>query len=320
MRKCLVFFFDFKYSISMCTSPLVALNFGKSVSFNKQGKPVDKAIMKFIRPHIGYSLQDIYDRYGKERVFLIPCGHCLECRMSYRREWSVRCSVEALGYGDFNCFVTLTYDDKHCPDKLIKRDLKAFIKALANRGHSCRFFGCGEYGSITKRPHYHLILFGFRPSDMKYDRNSDSGEPLYTSELLSQCWKRGLVSVQTFSGRTASYVAGYVNKKVGENDSFLLMSRRPGIGYQFYEENKLDLLKYDNIVCNGVHSLPRYFKKLLEDDGFDLTDLKLKRQEKAMSTFMYQFHNSSYEELEELYKVRRIANEARLKAMNRRSL
>ena len=45
---------------------------------------------------------------------LVPCGHCVGCRLDYSRVWAERCVHEASKY-EHNYFLTLTYDDDHLP-------------------------------------------------------------------------------------------------------------------------------------------------------------------------------------------------------------
>ena len=53
---------------------------------------------------------------GKEcRVpVTVGCGKCIECLNAYSEEWATRIVDEASLY-PLNCFVTLTYDNEHCP-------------------------------------------------------------------------------------------------------------------------------------------------------------------------------------------------------------
>lgn len=44
----------------------------------------------------------------------IPCGQCLDCKLSHAREWSTRIQMEASKYKN-NCFVTLTYNGENLP-------------------------------------------------------------------------------------------------------------------------------------------------------------------------------------------------------------
>ena len=61
-------------------------------------------------------------------------------------------------------FTTLTYSNEHLPPTLDRKHLGGFVKRLRDRlarsepGRTIRFFGCGEYGTRTKRPHYHALL------------------------------------------------------------------------------------------------------------------------------------------------------------------
>lgn len=233
--------------------------------------------------------------FGKDNVFFIPCGKCSACRLQKRKEYAVRCAMEAKSYGDQVSFITLTYDDEHLKSYLVKRDLIYFIKKVRNKGFKVRYFGCGEYGATTKRPHYHLILFGFLPNDLKLLNKSASGQPLFTSKVVSDLWKKGFCTVQHFSPEVAGYVAGYVNKKLGLEDGFLVMSKKPGLGYQYMFDNLSKFQDFD-FVCDDfgnikkVHS-PRYFDKICERLGIDLTMTKQKRLEAiclANQSEMYQ--------------------------------
>lgn len=91
------------------------------------------------------------------------CGQCLPCRVNRRRIWTHRIMLEAAQYHD-NSFVTLTYDEEKLPVDLsvTPRTLQLFMKRLRKvYPNRIRYFGVGEYGDQTMRPHYHLALFNF---------------------------------------------------------------------------------------------------------------------------------------------------------------
>ena len=220
--------------------------------------------------------------FGKDNVFLLPCGHCSSCLIAKRKEYAVRCAMEAKSHS-YSCFVTLTYDDAHCPSKLIKRDLQYFIKKLRNRGHKLRYFGCGEYGGQTARPHYHIILFGYFPDDLKPFTKSPSGVMLFTSKEVSEVWSKGFVTIQDFDPYAAGYVAGYTTKKIGKDDGFLLMSKKPGLGREYMEKNAEKIQDFDFVVDDfgSIKKVkaPRYFDRVAESLHLDLTYSKAKRLE-----------------------------------------
>lgn len=155
-----------------------------------------------------------------------PCGQCLACRVNRRRIWTHRCVLEA-GLHAESCFVTLTYDQAHVPadGSLRRSDVRAFIKALRKRFYPARFryYGVGEYGPSTWRPHYHVILFGVSP---------------LAGDLIHEVWGRGHTQTGYFSRQAAQYVSGYVTKKLVKEEvvlgdrepEFSFMSLHPGIG------------------------------------------------------------------------------------------
>ena len=97
---------------------------------------------------------NVKDGESHRRSLVIPCGRCMECRLRKKREWALRCEHEA-SLHDENCWFTLTYDDAHLPDRnsLRRRDLQLFLKRLRKVMKPFRFFGCGEYGDDSNRPH-----------------------------------------------------------------------------------------------------------------------------------------------------------------------
>ena len=110
---------------------------------------------------------------------LIPCGHCIGCRLDYSRSWADRMMLE-LETAKKGLFITLTYNNENAHwsefdefgipvyATLDKRDCQLFMKRLRKRFQnlSIRFYLAGEYGEITLRPHYHAILFGIGLCDI----------------------------------------------------------------------------------------------------------------------------------------------------------
>lgn len=203
----------------------------------------------------------------------VPCGKCSGCRADQSLMWAIRCHQEASLF-DRNCMLTLTYDDAHLPSdgKIHKEDLQLFFKRLRHIA-DIRYYACGEYGEKTKRAHYHALIFG---QDFKAGSNVQISDQLYTDAALVDCWRNGQVSVGSFTMASACYVAGYVSKKVGDDESFQMMSRRPGLGKRWIEKNWRDVLKLGAVVIEGrKYPVPQRYIAWMEDE---LKEVKLERK------------------------------------------
>lgn len=213
----------------------------------------------------------------------LSCGKCLECQKEYSKEWSFRIMLEAKKYAE-NCFVTLTYASTD--GELHKRDLQLFIKRL--RRHleplKIRYFACGEYGSKGGRPHFHLIIFGWKPKDLVFffkDKKTYSN--IYTSDFLSRVWSNGFVTVGDLTLESAKYCAKYMQKletsyKTHKTKPFVTMSLKPGIGLYSYLEKEDIYLQTDKIYFNGSWcKIPRYYLDKSLRNCKDLTNLKNNR-------------------------------------------
>lgn len=212
----------------------------------------------------------------KDRQASIPCGRCIGCRLERARQWALRCVHESKLWDD-NCFVTLTYDDKHLPENgsLVPDDLQLYMKRLRKKfGEGIRFFACGEYGDELGRPHYHGLLFNFDFPDKRFLKSTDGGR-LYTSQVCDELWRNGYCSIGSVTFESAGYVARYALKKVsgppaeshynGKVPEFLRMSRRPGIGREFVARYGRDFYPSDECVVDGrVSKPPRYYDNVME--------------------------------------------------------
>lgn len=272
-----------------------------------------------------YSVQSSFSD-SADKPILIPCGKCLGCRLDYSREWAARCMLELKDH-DSAYFVTATYNDSEIPRtyysdpdtgeallaySLRKKDFQLWLKNIRSDFPSdkIRFYGCGEYGSETFRPHYHVILFGLHLDDLKFYKRTDQGI-LYTSDKLSNTWfrfdpvqrlhfPRGFVVVGEVNWNTCAYVSRYTAKKyltLGDDffekfnleKPFVQMSRRPGIGRSFLEKHpemfdssKLFLPSGDSVK---EVSIPRYFYKILESTDPELCYELKERNRKAGSVY-----------------------------------
>lgn len=230
-----------------------------------------------------------YDDYMSDRFLFVPCGKCLGCKLDYARIWAERCTLEASQYTD-NMFLTLTYDDDHVPDICSKKDFQLFIKRLRNHfnDRNIRFFGCCERGSGTNRPHMHIIIFNAKFNDLKQLKRSGD-HWLYTSSTLEKLWPYGFSTIGDADYNSINYTARYVLKKVNCNksDEFLLMSRRPGIGYDYLMKN-IDKIKDNELIYFPFNDtkkqthLSRYYKELIKIDDPNFFEDKKKEMLEAI--------------------------------------
>lgn len=247
-------------------------------------------------------------------------------------------------------FVTCTYDDDHLPKKgvalnyatgayeespfnpLSKKDHQNFVKQVRDHYGKVRYCCSGEYGSESYRPHIHYIFFGLKLDDIKFYKRNWRGDSYYTSEKLSDCWteikpgtkkkvKKGFVVVTRISTETCEYVARYALKKqkgktakmyedLGIVPEFFCMSRRPGIGKQYFDENIEEIYKNDKIVLpsqSGAFTtkVPKYFDSLLERiDPYRLAEIKGNRKINAIETGEHKEYVDPFLDEELIYKNR----------------
>ncbi len=244
---------------------------------------------------------------------IVPCGRCIGCRAEQGRQWAVRMIHEARMH-ESSVFVTLTYDQKRLPKnaELRPKDLSGFIKGLRQaQDRRITFFGCGEYGEISQRPHYHSVLFGVDFLDR--DIGFDSSRPdVWRSQALDRAWGLGIAEGGSVTMASASYVAGYVRKKIRARDyaranpvtgeilrpEFARMSLRPALGRRWIKKHWNDVYPRDYVVIEGFKAKPpRYYDKYmdLEDEkGGDpqrreiMENVRQKRLDEARELTRYQ--------------------------------
>jgi len=222
-----------------------------------------------------FRLQEGY----REPHAAVPCGQCLGCRLDWAADWALRCEKEAKCW-PHNTFVTLTYNDQELPigattrSTVSKREFQLFMKRLRKElGEGIRFFASGEYGDTNDRAHYHALLFNCAFPDRMLWRNS-RGNPLYRSATLERLWPFGFSTIGQVNYSTANYVARYVVKKLrgsmaqqqyaDREPPFILMSRNPGIGAEWFSRHASDVFPSGTIVYGEgkQRRAPRYFDKL----------------------------------------------------------
>ena len=218
-----------------------------------------------------------------------------------------------------NCFLTLTYDDLHCPENhsLVLRDIQLFCKRLRKKIGKFRFFHAGEYGNITHRPHYHMCIFGYRPSDVVLYKKTEIGHALYTSKIIDETWGLGRCWIGDVSFDSAAYVARYIVKKVtgeraeahyaGRKPEYTTMSRRPGIGDAWLKQYASDVYRHDELVLRGKRMrAPRAYDRRLElSDPTLIEKIKRRRRISAIPRTQESLDVSAEVKLAQIKSLRR---------------
>lgn len=249
----------------------------------------------------------------------LPCGGCIGCRLDAASDWQTRIVHEAKLHQE-NSFITLTYSDEKIPvgGTVSKDDCQKFMKRLrkALEPKQIRFFLVAEYGDHTQRPHYHAIIFGHAfLDDRKPHKKTKKGHQLYISKTLDDCWSLGNTYVGNLSPESAGYTARYAMKKItgeqaaehyeridpftGElylvSPEFALMSRRPGIGSDFYDRYNGEIFRSDKIIISGKEKpVPKYYsRKLKASNPERYEEIRLQRIKRAEA----QAHNNTPDRL-----------------------
>lgn len=217
----------------------------------------------------------------------VPCYTCMSCRILRASEWRERLQHEMVTRKDKGYFITLTYDDEHLPRRgtLVKSHIRNFIRRLKYENRekgNIVYYGCGEYGDVTGRPHYHLIVIGCSFPRERFNRHGGH----YSHDDVGRLWRFGNNVVGNADRKSLNYVTGYVRKKIlgressyayavnGLEPPFAIMSKR--IGYEFFRRN-FDKI-YKSVIDEhkqGAMIMPRYYKRKIKDESPG-RDLKMK--------------------------------------------
>lgn len=285
-------------------------------------------------------------KYGSDhyrKVQIIPCGKCIGCRLEYSKQWATKGIYEAEMH-EQNWFLTITYDQEHLPKgqdsynpntgeyigpnttgTLKPADMQNFNKKLREiykrkHGHEgIRMMYCGEYGENYARPHYHGIYYNLPLFEMKFHAYNENHEALYRVPELEEIWGKGMIVAAEVNWNTCAYVARYITKKVGLptlsqhykalgiEPEFFRMSRRPGIGREYFEKHKDEIYSKDQLIVKkyggGTMKVkpPKYYDKLYDITNHeDLENIKKKRKKDAERITKLQASKTSLYKKEQL--------------------
>ncbi|AXL14948.1 replication initiator protein [Microviridae sp.] len=196
----------------------------------------------------------------------LPCGKCPICKRRRVNDWAFRLEQEEK-VSSSSHFITLTYANQNLNitknkfSTLSKRDCQLFMKRLRKLSkNKLRYYLAGEYGDITARPHYHLILFN-----------------LEDETYINEAWGLGQVHIGQVTGKSMAYTCKYIDKQkripLHQNDDrqreFSLMSR--GLGENYLTQKNINWHKADPsrnyIQKEGGYkiALPRYYRERIYD-------------------------------------------------------
>lgn len=254
--------------------------------------------------YISESLKKINGRSLKIQYEKIPCGKCWACQLNYSAEWATRIECECKK-DDHNYFITFTYDNDHLPENgsLKPEHITTFIKSLRKHYErkgikGIKYFYCGEYGSTTGRPHYHMILMHC-PLNLNefYDTHIDTNfQEHWKSKEINKWWDKGITDIAAATWSTAAYVARYCTKKIGTDQSqYEALGRKPefirmsnGIGDSYYQENKEKIYEHDEIIMKtvkgntGSYKPPKAWdKKYKEENPGHFREIQKERRKAA---------------------------------------
>lgn len=234
---------------------------------------------------------------------------------------------------------------------LVKKDLQNFIKRVRTekereyekkikneeeaKAPNIRFMACGEYGDENSRPHYHIIFFNLHlEPETFYNPKIKEGNIYWQNTFIEKCWKKGISNICEANWNTIAYVARYITKKITGKEAekeyqkrqqereYMVMSRMPGIGKLYYDQNKDKIYKRDEIIVknsNGIISCkpPKYFDYIYEkEEPEKFKKIQEKRRIELEKSNKYKDLKTSLTRLEQ-YKIEEATKEQKGKMLKR---
>lgn len=219
------------------------------------------------------------------RLLYVGCYHCIECQKQRQNAWRFRIENEMKRTAKV-MFITLTYDNNSVPinslgsqvfcNSHIRNFLKRMREDLRHHDTSFKYVITGEYGSKTKRPHYHGLFFFNKNIDVefvKYYVNKHWCR--YYGEVVDVDEPRSFAAV-------TSYILKYiikedyrdvVNVERDKVDKFRIhCSHNIGLNWlhtkeavKYYQQSKAAKIRTSNVLIHGTAfnqqiQVPRYYR------------------------------------------------------------
>ena len=213
----------------------------------------------------------IYDENGFLKTYqACACGKCIECLKDYQNEWTFRV-MEEVKHSQSVYKFEITYSDEYLPidgetqtPVVCRKHIQDFFKRLRKsiEPFKIRYFGVSEYGGVTNRPHYHIIIFNL-PCKNIFEADA----------ICQRSWQFGHVRTRYLNFQSIRYVCKYLNKiddRPHPVKPFRFMSTKPAIGSQYLtpEIVRFHLENSAYYVLNNKRykqKMPRYYRKKIFD-------------------------------------------------------
>jgi len=138
---------------------------------------------------------------------------------------------------------------------------RSFTSDLKLTWPRIKYYCVGEYGSKTRRPHYHGIYFNIHPKTLQH--------------IAKDGWDKGNVHVGSVTDKSINYVTKYIIDRDYEHEDqkpFSMMSK--GLGESYLQKNA----KWHTDAMRGymMHqgrriAMPRYYKdRIFSEEEKDL--------------------------------------------------
>lgn len=201
---------------------------------------------------------------------LVPCSRCPLCIQRRIQGWAHRL-MQQEKIATHSQFLTLTYATEKLPfndsgaSTAKREDVQNFVKRLrqannrAGETKSLKYYCAAEYGGITGRPHYHMLLFNSR------------------IDLAQPAWDNGNIHYGIIEPASIYYTFKYLTKSEHFDRTAWKTRARPfalsskGLGATYLtpaikEWHKNDLIErvYVNDYERKMH-MPRYYRDKIYD-------------------------------------------------------
>lgn len=264
--------------------------------------------------------------FGHDEYMLVPCRHCLNCRVDRINEFVDKAEYEYCKYG-CGAFVTFTYDDTHLfknsfidshsgktLNSINKKDGKDFLNRLNKLVHKeadrlkklgienklcCpdyKYVISSEYGDKFSRSHFHCLFFGL--------------DFAYCERLFWRAWNfQGSIQVGAIKNGGIAYCVKYISEQSYGIDDFYKYTyhhlEKPSSSHSlgFGEGLYLSQLKHiKETGCYKWHNierpLPAYYKnkyKVISDLDDDVMRKKYVAKKDNIYS-LYETRITSYKE------------------------